>query len=66
MREFRVYIVDVHSDTDELIPLLTDEEFMNMAEHNGTVYSLSGFQHAYNNDLINSNEEFIRIMEVEV
>ena len=66
MKEFRVYVVDVHSDTDELIPLLSDEEFMNVAERNGTVYTLKGFQHAFNNDLINSSEEFIRIIEVEV
>lgn len=66
MKEIRVYVVDVHSDTDELIPLLSDEEFMNVAECNGTVYTLKGFQHAFNNDLINSSEEFIRIIEVEV
>lgn len=66
MKEFRVYVVDVHSDTDELIPLLSDQEFMNVAEDNGTVYTLQGFQHAYNKDLINSSEEFIRIIEVEV
>ena len=66
MKEIRVYVVDVHSDTDELIPLLSDEEFMNVAEHNGTVYTLQGFQYAFNNDLINSSEEFIRIIEVEV
>jgi hypothetical protein len=66
MKEIRVYVVDVHSDTDELIPLLSDEEFMNVAECNGTVYTLQGFQHAFNNDLINSSEEFIRIIEVEV
>ena len=66
MKEIRVYVVDVHSDTDELIPLLSDEEFMNVSEDNGTVYTLKGFQHAFNNDLINSSEEFIRIIEVEV
>ena len=66
MKEFRVYVVDVHSDTDELIPLLSNEEFMNVAEDNGTVYTLQGFQNAFNNDEINSSEEFIRIIEVEV
>lgn len=66
MKEFRVYVVDVHSDTDELIPLLSDQEFMNVAEDNGTVYTLQGFQHAFNNDEINSSEEFIRIIEVDV
>lgn len=66
MKEIRVYVVDVHSDTNELIPLLSDEEFMNVAECNGTVYTLKSFQHAFNNDLINSSEEFIRIIEVEV
>lgn len=66
MKEFRVYVVDVHSDTDELIPLLSDQEFMNVAEDNGTVYTLQGFQQAFNNDEINSSEEFIRIIEVDV
>ena len=66
MKEFRVYVVDVHSDTDELIPLLSDQEFMNVAEDNGTVYTLQGFQHAFNNDEVNSSEEFIRIIEVDV
>lgn len=66
MKEIRVYVVDVHSDTDELIPLLSDEEFMNVAEHNGTVYTLQGFQYAFNNNEINSSAEFIRIIEVEV
>lgn len=65
MKEFRVYVVDVDvfENVDEFI---TNEKIMEIAESTGRVYSLNGFQVAFNNLEVNTNTDLIRIIEVEV
>ena len=46
--EKRVYVVDVHSTVNKHHSHLTDEEFMSLAEDQGTVHTLKGFQEDYN------------------
>ena len=41
---------------------LTDEEFIEYAEQEGTVYSLKGFQEAFNNIQVDATDDFIRII----
>jgi hypothetical protein len=49
--DYRVYCIDLDSDYDiEDAFDLTDEEFMSAAEKRGLVWSLMGFQDAFNND----------------
>lgn len=58
-KELRVYLVD-DEDDDEM----TDEEFMLNAEAVGKVYSLTGFQEAYNNREFVFSQYSIRIIGV--
>ena len=65
MNEIRVYLID----TDLLLAdinysELTDEEFMEEAEEQGGVYSLQGFQNAFNYSDINANAEVIRFITI--
>lgn len=46
--ETRVYVADVHAIVNKHHSDLTDEEFMDLAEEQGTVYTLEGFQKDYN------------------
>lgn len=46
--ETRVYVVDTHSIINNHHSNLSDEEFMSMAEVQGTVHTLEGFQKEYN------------------
>lgn len=41
---------------------LSDEEFINLAKEDGTVYSLNGFMEAFNLVGINSSTDVIRII----
>ena len=61
--ETRVYVVDMNDnnfDGDNT----TDEEFMTLAEENGRVYTLDGFQEAFNFEEINSSIDVIRFITV--
>ena len=61
--ETRVYVVDMDDnnfDGDNT----TDEEFMTLAEENGRVYTLDGFQEAFNFEEINSSIDVIRFITV--
>ena len=61
--ETRVYVVDMNDnnfDGDNT----TDEEFMTLAEENGRVYTLDGFQEAFNFEEINSSIDVIRFIAV--
>lgn len=68
-KEVRVYVVntidervsDIDSFTD-----LTDEEFMFEAEEQGRVYTLEGFQRAFNFNEVDSQIDLIRFIEVEI
>ncbi len=46
--ETRVYVVDVHSVVNKHHSDLTDEQFMNLAEAQGTIYTLKYFQEDFN------------------
>lgn len=59
--ETKVYMIQVEEDMGS--DNYTDEEFMDIAEEQGTVYSLKGFQDAFNySDNINSSY-YIRILK---
>lgn len=45
---------------------ISDEDFIDMAELEGTVYSLKGFADAFNLGDIPSSNEFIRFINVKV
>ena len=63
MKEIRVYVID--SQHIEM-PDVDDEIFIDLAEMFGNVYCLKGFQDAFNQGLINSETDFIRIIEKEI
>lgn len=66
MKEIRVYAVNCYLyDGEECIPEMTNEQFMAIAEDQGTVYSLAGFELAFNNERISEANSFIRILNVE-
>lgn len=61
-KETRIYLIDLET-VDEYDPLTkTDNEFMDKAEELGTVYSLFGFQEAFNCDEFSQDQCFIRII----
>jgi|TARA_R110002051_G_scaffold222223_3_gene285848 hypothetical protein len=63
--EQKVYIIDVSFDDFEIPDLKGSgslEEFMDIAEEQGTVYSINGFTKAFNEGRINSNTDIIRII----
>lgn len=55
----RVYAIDPH-EIDEEMPI-SDDEFMDMAERQGKVWTLEGFEKAFNNEEI-SDQWIIRII----
>lgn len=55
MKEKRVYLIDLHTlKGGEQHAYLTNEEFIEKAEEQGSVYSLSGFQTSYNTNGLDS------------
>jgi len=63
--EIRVYLVDFYNydfDDNDSPSDFSDEKFMSEAEKQGNVYSLSGFQNAYNEGDINGENSYIRII----
>ena len=69
-KEFRVYVVDVDDlESDTELPGHEDfdpELFMQKAEECGNIYTLKGFQNAFNNKEVNTEYELLLIKEVEV
>ena len=63
--ETRVYVVN-QEDSEKEVQNLTDEEFMDIAEQWGRVYTLQGFQETFNNqkDEVSHSEDFIRFINV--
>jgi hypothetical protein len=61
--ETRVYIVN-QQDTTKKVEDLTDEEFMDIAELWGRVYTLQGFQDVFDNDKdeVSRSDDFIRFI----
>ncbi len=65
-KEWRVYVVNPHlSRSEESFRDCDDEYFIEIAEEQGTVYSLSSYQKMFNDDDINSETHFIRILKVD-
>ena len=64
MTETRVYGIDVEQVENETWSpkSLSDIEFVEVAEKQGLVWSLNGFQNQFNDNLINSNNIFIRFI----
>ena len=61
--ETRVYVIEINnSDISELT--LTNDEFMTLAEEDGRVYSLKGFQEAFNLEEVNTAIDVIRFINV--
>jgi hypothetical protein len=61
--ETKVYLIDTYNyDFDTNPTDWSDEQFMNEAESQGTVYSLKGFEDAFNNEQISEINMFIRFI----
>jgi hypothetical protein len=58
--EKRVYVIDVNEDGYS--PNMSDEEFQTLSEEQGRVYTLNGFQEAFNDEEINSAIDIIRFI----
>jgi hypothetical protein len=68
-KEMRVYVINTHDERVEDIHdifSLTDKEFMFEAEEQGRVYTLEGFQRAFNEFHINTEIDIIRFIEVSI
>lgn len=61
--ELRAYVVYWDDLAGEKIPI-TDNEFITEAELQGTVYSVKGFQAAFNDDAINSSICSVRFLTI--
>jgi hypothetical protein len=61
--EIRVYVVN-QQDTTKKVEDLPDEDFMDIAELRGRVYTLQGFQDVFNNDKdeVSHSDDFIRFI----
>ena len=61
--KIRIYVLNVEEVDlkEEHVATMADERFCELALEAGSVYDLVGFQHAFNHDLINSSNSFIRI-----
>lgn len=73
MKELRVYVINIDEvDFESEMPVnitvsqTLDEKFMNIAEKQGGVYTIQGFQNAFNEEKINTAVDVIRFIEVEV
>jgi|694.fasta_scaffold99251_5 hypothetical protein len=61
-QEMRVFVVDVDQADDDFEPKCDDETFITQAEMNGTVYSLKGFQEAFNDIEVSKENAIIRFI----
>jgi hypothetical protein len=61
--ETRVYVVDTRA-SDCFSNDLKDDEFMTLSEEQGRVYTLQGFQEAFNLEEINSDIDLIRFINI--
>jgi non-homologous end joining protein Ku len=60
--ETRVYVVD--ADFNDFYVILSDDEFIKLAKEQGRVYTIQGFQEAFNLEAINSSIDVIRFINV--
>ena len=63
MKEIRVYLVDIYNfEFDESPKDWNNDKFMTESEIQGNIYTLEGFQDAYNDGDINGENSYIRII----
>jgi len=60
--ETKIYVLDQNSH-DCFVGGYSDEKFMELAEEDGRVYSLEGFQNAFNMEEVNTAVDIIRIIK---
>jgi hypothetical protein len=61
--ETRVYGIDLNKiDLTHGLDEISNEDFIILAEHCGYVWTLIGFQNDFNNQYINDDNFFIRII----
>ena len=59
--ETRVYVINTDIQSSGVFyQRMTDEEFINEAELQGTVYTLENFVNAFNNEEINTDTDVIK------
>lgn len=63
-KEIRVYVIESETTGEKHYTELNNEEFIDIAEEEGRVYTLKGFQEAFNLEEINSAIDIIRFIEV--
>ncbi len=68
-QETRVYLINLNGDTSDIgigdWNNVSDEVWMNLSEENGTVYSLEGFQRAFNNEEI-PYDTYLRFITIKI
>ena len=62
--ETRAYVLDTFNVNKQDWAKLSDEEFITLVEEDGNVYTLQGFQEAFNNADINSEIDVVRFINV--
>ena len=60
--ETRVYVLEPDDLGERHYSELTDEDFITLAEEQGRIYTLQGFQEAFNLEEINSAIDIIRFI----
>ena len=63
-KEIKVFVVKIDDIEDINVNEISDEKFMEIAEDNGYVYTLKGFEKAFNRENVYTNIDFIRFIEV--
>lgn len=60
--ETRVYGIELNTIGETNVRKLSDEEFMELAESQGNVWSLKGFEADFNEDYLNQTNLFIKFV----
>lgn len=64
--ETRVYVIDSFNVSGRDWDDLTNDEFISLAEEEGNIYSLEGFQEAFNSQDVSTESDVIRFINVKV
>lgn len=65
-KEIRVYVASQEEYSIDELENMSNDEFIDIAELNGLVYSLNGFAQNFNTENIYTGVDYIRFIEVEV
>ena len=64
MKVYIINLVMLHDDINENFMDMANDQFMDIAEQYGEVYSLKGFENAYNHDeFISQSDSYIRFIQ---